>query len=278
MPTITVAIKVEHWQQAVKTMAKSSTTYSYTSGFSSKYKHNKGSVDAEVGYKLFRGNFKSTWDKVETSVHQHVQADYEQKSESVEFMENFLQLVRVVTTSIDIDSRNASVKEIDWIDSIPFSSPLSDTKIEERSTSFIRKNYKEFIIDGTNAKFTTSFKRKEYVQDVYCVSYDRENTPPDMVKVRHGQSADVNKGFKGKFTYIVAKKTTNRSDAASGFTFIRSGKALSGKGGDYAEGARSKSTRLNSSHITISYAVFCLKKKKNYKKKKKENTKKEKKK
>src|SRR5437667_4651750 len=26
-----------------------------------------------------------------------------------------------------------------------------------------------------------------------------------------------------------------------------------------------KSTRLNSSHITISYAVFCLKKKKNYK-------------
>ena len=30
-----------------------------------------------------------------------------------------------------------------------------------------------------------------------------------------------------------------------------------------------KSTRLNSSHITISYAVFCLKKKKNRKKKKK---------
>src|SRR5438067_12584211 len=28
-----------------------------------------------------------------------------------------------------------------------------------------------------------------------------------------------------------------------------------------------KSTRLNSSHVSISYAVFCLKKKKNYKKK-----------
>src|SRR5208283_2327798 len=42
-----------------------------------------------------------------------------------------------------------------------------------------------------------------------------------------------------------------------------------------------KSTRLNSSHITISYAVFCLKKKKkkithNYKKKKKKNNKKKK--
>ena len=33
---------------------------------------------------------------------------------------------------------------------------------------------------------------------------------------------------------------------------------------------RSESTRLNSSHITISYAVFCLKKKKKKKKKKKQ--------
>src|SRR5437773_6922288 len=35
-----------------------------------------------------------------------------------------------------------------------------------------------------------------------------------------------------------------------------------------------KSTRLNSSHITISYAVFCLKKKKTKKKKKKKTQKK----
>src|SRR3712207_7010295 len=32
---------------------------------------------------------------------------------------------------------------------------------------------------------------------------------------------------------------------------------------DAAEGADRKSTRLNSSHANISYAVFCLKKKKN---------------
>src|SRR5437773_5646773 len=36
-----------------------------------------------------------------------------------------------------------------------------------------------------------------------------------------------------------------------------------------------KSTRLNSSHITISYAVFCLKKKKKTKKKKNTNNKKQ---
>src|SRR5690606_41430480 len=33
-------------------------------------------------------------------------------------------------------------------------------------------------------------------------------------------------------------------------------------GGDLAEGEDRKSTRLNSSHVKISYAVFCLKKKK----------------
>src|SRR3712207_8540261 len=34
------------------------------------------------------------------------------------------------------------------------------------------------------------------------------------------------------------------------------------KGGDPAAGSDRKSTRLNSSHANISYAVFCLKKKK----------------
>src|SRR6266540_5465462 len=45
-----------------------------------------------------------------------------------------------------------------------------------------------------------------------------------------------------------------------------------------AVGRDRKSTRLNSSHITISYAVFCLKKKKKKTKKKKEKKKKKKKK
>src|SRR5699024_12273593 len=35
---------------------------------------------------------------------------------------------------------------------------------------------------------------------------------------------------------------------------------------DYVDSTDRKSTRLNSSHVSISYAVFCLKKKKNKKK------------
>src|SRR5690242_21177728 len=41
-----------------------------------------------------------------------------------------------------------------------------------------------------------------------------------------------------------------------------------------ADGGDRKSTRLNSSHMSISYAVFCLKKKKKKKKQKKEQKKK----
>src|SRR5438309_8351158 len=43
---------------------------------------------------------------------------------------------------------------------------------------------------------------------------------------------------------------------------------------EYDGGVDRKSTRLNSSHSSISYAVFCLKKKKKKKKKKKTKTKK----
>src|SRR5688500_19754117 len=42
---------------------------------------------------------------------------------------------------------------------------------------------------------------------------------------------------------------------------------LNKPGGSFAEGDR-KSTRLNSSHLVISYAVFCLKKKMKYEKEK----------
>ena len=42
---------------------------------------------------------------------------------------------------------------------------------------------------------------------------------------------------------------------------------------EFYSNIRSEETRLNSSHITISYAVFCLKKKKNKHEKKKKNKK-----
>src|SRR3712207_7160010 len=42
------------------------------------------------------------------------------------------------------------------------------------------------------------------------------------------------------------------------------GKACAGNGEGTEGGADRKSTRLNSSHANISYAVFCLKKKKSY--------------
>src|SRR5438034_3182798 len=41
------------------------------------------------------------------------------------------------------------------------------------------------------------------------------------------------------------------------------GTELGTRAGGFAGGADRKSTRLNSSHTVISYAVFCLKKKKN---------------
>src|SRR2546426_4715600 len=53
-----------------------------------------------------------------------------------------------------------------------------------------------------------------------------------------------------------ARRVRERAGGARGFAWRR-------RGGSGAEDGDRKSTRLNSSHLVISYAVFCLKKKKN---------------
>src|SRR5204863_2992944 len=62
--------------------------------------------------------------------------------------------------------------------------------------------------------------------------------------------------------------TLFRSPHARGQLHVRRSRGLErvGRGGPVQD---RKSTRLNSSHVEISYAVFCLKKKKNKKKTKK---------
>src|SRR5690242_21091122 len=57
----------------------------------------------------------------------------------------------------------------------------------------------------------------------------------------------------------------------AGFDFFNAMIAEAGRPADPAERDR-KSTRLNSSHMSISYAVFCLKKKKKKKRTKKTKT------
>src|SRR2546426_8238501 len=52
-----------------------------------------------------------------------------------------------------------------------------------------------------------------------------------------------------------ARRVRERAGGARGFAWRR-------RGGSGAEDGDRKSTRLNSSHLVISYAVFCLKKKK----------------
>src|SRR5439155_7697085 len=57
---------------------------------------------------------------------------------------------------------------------------------------------------------------------------------------------------------ISPRKTFNRN----AFRTSRAWRCVSASGGAYEDTRDRKSTRLNSSHVAISYAVFCLKKKK----------------
>jgi len=239
MHKLTVNVTVEHQQHSVKKMSKSSTRYTYNRDFSDAYKHNKGSVEAQASYKLFSGSFKATWDNVNHTVTEKVQADFEKKSESIEFQDGFLQVVRVVVTSINVNNTVAVVKKVDIVDSIPTSCPLNPSELEGYTTRYLQQHCTgSFVISGATARAVVSFPPPEkYVKNVRCVSYDRENTPENVVSYCYNPGNDVNQGFGGRFTYIVADWTYNKNDAASGFRIVRSEKALGGHGHDYAAGA-----------------------------------------
>mmetsp|Transcript_16955 Transcript_16955/g.24881 ORF Transcript_16955/g.24881 Transcript_16955/m.24881 type:complete len:306 (-) Transcript_16955:75-992(-) len=249
MHKLSVNVTVEHQQHPVKKMSKSSTHYTYNRDFSDAYKRNKGTVEAQASYKLFSGSFKATWDNVNHTVTEKVQADFEKNSESLEFQDGFLQVVRVVVTSINVNDTVAVVKNFDLVDSIPTSRPLSVSELEGYTTRYLKQHCTEpFVISGITARAVVSFPPvdfatkkstppKKYVKNVSCVSYDRENTPVGVVGYCYNPGNDVNQGFGGKFTYIVATWTIDKNNAASGFRFYRSKKPLSGHGGDYAEGA-----------------------------------------
>src|SRR5258707_9844446 len=76
--------------------------------------------------------------------------------------------------------------------------------------------------------YTTLFRSEPY-QDVYCQVFGRPGAPPDPGCVPSEPLTPAN---------------------MQGFVY------------NYAAQTDRKSTRLNSSHANISYAVFCLKKKK----------------
>src|SRR5258708_18385566 len=80
---------------------------------------------------------------------------------------------------------------------------------------------------------------------VFAISAQQQLTPEEIIKrlVENGTQA---KKARNTYTYLEDMKLTQ----VSSFGFV---------GGTYRD---RKSTRLNSSHQIISYAVFCLKKKK----------------
>src|SRR5262245_66598245 len=68
---------------------------------------------------------------------------------------------------------------------------------------------------------------------------------------------------------VIAPVASQNVKPPKGFVALYNGKDLTGwRGGDTFDHRDRKSTRLNSSHLGISYAVFCLKKKNKNKTKK----------
>src|SRR5688500_19098782 len=91
--------------------------------------------------------------------------------------------------------------------------------------------------------------------------FHSDGTPPDLHSFPTRRSSDLEPGIKRSETGRAMKTTS------SGILVCNAQSELllcHATGGGYWDIPDRKSTRLNSSHLVISYAVFCLKKKKKH--------------
>src|SRR5207245_6628287 len=80
-----------------------------------------------------------------------------------------------------------------------------------------------------------------------------------------GRSHAPHPGSRGSTNRLGRDRRAHRQNHGAWPARQSIGRGISPKKSRSTEGADRKSTRLNSSHGSISYAVFCLKKKKNHK-------------
>src|SRR2546426_7675661 len=95
---------------------------------------------------------------------------------------------------------------------------------------------------------STLFPYTTLFRSLFIAVWDRRHV------LANGKSGSREKGVRDRLPEVFLARATQDTVADAGSHYVCPGRRLCG--GDR------KSTRLNSSHLVISYAVFCLKKKK----------------
>src|SRR5690554_6023647 len=126
-------------------------------------------------------------------------------------------------------------------------------KVELRS--FSRHNP---IFEKVNARFYLAYKNNQIVGRVVAIINKIEINQQQKPKVRFGwiefiDDLEVSKALLDKVVDFGKEHNLQYIEGPVGFTNMDKAGMLTDR----------KSTRLNSSHVRISYAVFCLKKKNN---------------
>ena len=100
-------------------------------------------------------------------------------------------------------------------------------------------SYKYLVLkNNCNCLFFMSF-----VKDIRVIVLDSPNPPVDIIKEVDGWSCDINKGFGGKYVYLQAIRTSDRTDAITDIRLVKvnvplhnsnyRGDLAIGAGGDY---------------------------------------------
>jgi hypothetical protein len=240
MTDVNILVQCEYLQVAYKEKHTKSIDMSWSSNYRAESQKATGSASGEASvFKSWSAKAKASWDNASSLTESSESLKYSEKEEKVVFQDDTLQIERVTKTIISIGNESMTSEEREIVDSRGKDTPYTPAELNEKAAIYMATTYGD--CEGREGLNGTTYRASgkiiiEYVKEVTGVAYDKQRYLKNAVQCFHNASNDINKDMGGKFTYLVAEKTTNPAEAASSFHFEQSCNAQSERGQDLAAG------------------------------------------
>jgi len=242
MTDVNILVQCEYLQVAYREKHTKSIDMSWSSNYRDESQKVTGSANGESSvFNSWSAKAKASWDNASSLTESNKSLKYSENEEKVVFQDDTLQIERVTTTIISIgNEESVTSKEREIVDSRGKDTPYTQAELNEKAVNYMAKTYGDG--EGREGLNGTTYKASgkiiiEYVKEITGVAYDKQRYLKNAVQCFHNASNDINKDMGGKFTYLVAEKTTNPDEASSSFHFEQSSNAQRERGQDLAEGA-----------------------------------------
>ena len=106
------------------------------------------SAEISAGYSGFGASAKAAYDEVTHGIESSSEDHYVENSKTETYMDNFLQLVREITTQVDINGQKATSVDRKIVDAVPVSESLNQTQLHKLAVDYITREFGSLTSNG----------------------------------------------------------------------------------------------------------------------------------